>query len=344
MLESGIVPPAPDSTSARKKALIFGVSGQDGAYLAQFLLAKNYAVWGTSRHPASDHPNLRVLGILDRIKLVSCNMVDSAAIREILDAASPDEIYNLAGQTSVSYSFEHPLDTFHSIAGAALNLLECLRLRARDGKPPTRLFHASSAECFGDHGRTPATEQTAFRPKSPYGVAKASAHWHVACFREAFGLYACSGILFNHESPLRPQKFVTQKIVAAVGAIARGGTSKLHLGAIDIFRDWGWAPEYVEAMWLMLQQPEPRDFILATGHTVSLRDFVETAFAAIGRASAGFLVEDPSLLRPTEIQYSCADPSAIREALGWSAQSRMPDIVRLMLEADARAHAAAHVK
>ena len=184
----------------------------------------------------------------------------------------------------------------------------------------------------------PGQRTDSFPAQKPYAVAKASAHWNIACFREAFSLYACSGILFNHESPLRPKKFVTQKVIAAVGAIARGGTAKLHLGAIDIFRDWGWAPEYVEAMWLMLQQPAPRDFILATGHTASLRDFVETAFAVIGRSSEDFLVEDSKLLRPTEIQYSSADPSAIRDALGWSAGNRMPDVVRLMLEADARAH------
>jgi GDPmannose 4,6-dehydratase len=327
-------------SAERKRALIFGVSGQDGASLAQFLLAKDYEVWGTSRHIEGTHPNLCTLGVRDRIELLPCNMLDAGSVREVLDAASPDEIYNLAGQSSVSYSFVHPLETIHSIADAALNLLECVRQRGHT----TRLFHASSAECFGDHGRNPVNELTSFRPKSPYGVGKASAHWQVACFREAYGLYACSGILFNHESPLRPKQFVTRKVIAAVGAIARGGTTKLHLGAIDIFRDWGWAPEYVEAMWLMLQQPAPRDFILATGHTASLRDFVETAFAAIGRDSADFVVEDPSLLRPTEISYICADPSAIREALGWSARNRMPDVVRLMLEADAFAHSAGHVK
>jgi GDPmannose 4,6-dehydratase len=249
----------------------------------------------------------------------------------VLDAADPDEIYNLAGQTSVSYSFVQPVETLRSIAHSTLTLLECIRQRGA----ACRLFHASSAECFGDHGRTPVDERTPFRPKSPYGVAKASAHWQVACYREAFGIHASSGFLFNHESPLRPKKFVTQKVIAAVGAIARGSREKLHLGAIDVFRDWGWAPEYVEAMWLMLQRPTPDDFILATGETHSLREFVETAFATIGCDAADFLVQDGSLLRPTEIQYSYANPRKASEQLGWTAHSKMADVVRLMLHADA---------
>jgi GDPmannose 4,6-dehydratase len=301
--------------------------------LAQFLLANGYDVWGASREAQAAHPNLDALGVTGRINLLACAMTDGASVREVLDAADPDEIYNLAGQTSVSYSFVQPLETLRSIAHSTLNLLECIRQRGVS----CRLFHASSAECFGDHGRTPVNESTPFRPKSPYGVAKASAHWQVACYREAFGVFACSGILFNHESPLRPQKFVTQKVIAAVGAIARGGSDKLHLGAIDVFRDWGWAPEYVEAMWLMLQQPTPDDFIIATGHSHSLRDFVATAFATIGRDSADFLVQDGSLLRPTEVQYSYADVSKAERLLGWTAQSKMPDVVRLMLDADSSA-------
>ncbi len=318
------------------KALIFGVSGQDGAYLARFLLGKGYEVWGTSRESQIVPPNLEALGITAQVRMLACNMTDGASIRQVLDEATPDEIYNLAGQTSVSYSFAQPLETLRSIAHSTLNLLECIRQRGE----PCRLFHASSAECFGDHGTTPVDETTPFRPRSPYGVAKASAHWQLACYREAFGIHASSGILFNHESPLRPQKFVTQKVIAAVGAIARGGHEKLHLGAIDVYRDWGWAPEYVEAMWLMLQQPTPDDYIIATGQSNSLRDFVEAAFQSIGRNSADFLVQDGSLLRPTEIKYSYADPRKIDQALGWSAQNKMADVVRLMLAADAAAHLA----
>ena len=317
-----------------RKALIFGVSGQDGAYLAEFLLNKGYEVWGTSREAQKTPHNLEALGIAAQVNLVACAMNDGTNIRQVLDAANPDEIYNLAGQTSVSYSFVQPLETLRSIAHSTLNLLECIRQRGE----PSRLFHASSAECFGDHGQTPVDETTPFRPRSPYGVAKASAHWQVACYREAYGIHASSGILFNHESPLRPQKFVTQKVIAAVGAIARGSHEKLHLGAIDVYRDWGWAPEYVEAMWLMLQQPTPDDYIIATGQSNSLRDFVDTAFRAIGRDSSEFLVQDGSLLRPTEIKYSYANIHKIGQQLGWAAQYKMADVVRLMLEAEAAAH------
>ena len=316
------------------KALIFGVSGQDGAYLARFLLSKGYQVWGTSREAQVTPPNLEALHIAAQVRVLACNMTDGASIRQVLDEVKPDEIYNLAGQTSVSYSFVQPLETLHSIAHSTLNLLECIRQRGE----PCRLFHASSAECFGDHGKTPVDETTPFTPRSPYGVAKASAHWQVACYREAFGIHASCGILFNHESPLRPRKFVTQKVIAAVGAIARGSKEKLHLGAIDVYRDWGWAPEYVEAMWLMLQQPAPDDFLIATGQTNSLRDFVDTAFARIGLESEPFLVQDGTLLRPTEIQYSYGNPGKIERVLGWSARNKMADVVRLMLAANAAEH------
>lgn len=316
------------------KALIFGVSGQDGAYLSRFLLGKGYQVWGTSREAQVTPPNLEALEITAQVRVLACNMTDGASVRQVLDEANPDEIYNLAGQTSVSYSFVQPLETLHSIAHSTLNLLECIRQRGA----PCRLFHASSAECFGDHGKTPVNETTPFTPRSPYGVAKASAHWQVACYREAFGIHASCGILFNHESPLRAEKFVTRKVIAAVGAIARGSNEKLHLGAIDVYRDWGWAPEYVEAIWLMLQQSVPDDFIIATGQSNSLRDFVEAAFVSIGRKSAEFLVQDGSLLRPTEIKYSYADPRKIEQTLGWSAQNKMADVVRLMLAADAAAN------
>ena len=327
--------PYMQSPADRKKALIFGVSGQDGAYLAQLLLSKGYEVWGNSRNARGAHANLLALGIDDRIRLCRCNMLDSAIILELLEVARPDEIYNLAGQTSVSHSFENPLEAVQSIAHSTLNLLEAVRR----SNLPTRIFHASSAECFGDHGRAPATETTPFRPRSPYAVAKAAAHFQVACYRESFGLYACSGILFNHESPLRPIRFVTQKIVAAAGAISRGERVQLQLGNIDVIRDWGWAPEYVDAMWRMLQQPEPEDFIIATGESHSLRDFVEAAFASIGRDSADFVSHDDRLLRPTEIPCTYADVSKIQRQLGWSASSKMADVVQLMLEADAAAHA-----
>ncbi len=322
-----------ESTSPPKKALIFGVSGQDGAYLAELLLGKGYRVWGTSRNADSAaQENLRRLGILERVTLLPAQMTDPASVRACLEAAEPDEIYNLAGQTSVSMSFEMPVETIKSIAHSTLNLLEAMR------GTKARMFHAGSAECFGNAGKVRLNEESAFRPQSPYGAAKAAAHWQVVSYRECFGVYACNGILFNHESPLRPQKFVTQKVIAAVGAIARGGQEKLRLGAIDVWRDWGWAPEYVDAMWRMLQQPVPDDFIIATGESHSLRDFVESAFANVGKQSAEFLVQDGSLLRPSEIQFSYADVRKIEQKLGWTATRKMADVVRLMLEADAAAH------
>jgi GDPmannose 4,6-dehydratase len=332
MLNSRIVP----ASATRKRALIFGVSGQDGAYLAQLLLARGYHVRGNSRSPHGHHANLHALGIASRIQMCGCNMLDAPSILDLLRSAAPDEIYNLAGQTSVSRSFDNPLEALQSLAHSTLNLLEAVRLHAR----PTRIFHASSAECFGDHGRTPMNESTPFRPLSPYAVAKASAHFQVASYRQCFGLYACSGILFNHESPLRPQRFVTQKIVAAAGAISRGERIQLHLGNIDVVRDWGWAPEYVQAMWRMLQQSAPEDLILATGESHSLRDFIAAAFAHIGRDSAQFVLHDHRLLRPAEVQYSYADPSRTTRQLGWSATSTMHDVVRRMLEADSQAHVA----
>ena len=317
-----------------RKALILGVSGQDGAYLARLLLDKGYEVWGTSRDAAGAHENLRRLGVLDRVKMLSVYLTDLASVLAALDQAQPDEIYNLAGQTSVSLSFQVPLETFHGIALGTLNLLEAMRLM----KSEARLFHAGSSEAFGNAGEVRIDEETPLRPGSPYGVAKAAAHFQVQSYRRSFGLFACTGVLFNHESPLRPQKFVTSKVIAAVGKIARGNREKLHLGAVDVYRDWGWAPEYVEAMWRMLQQPEAEDFIIATGESNTLQDFVDAAFAAIGRSAKEFLELDGSLLRRTEIRYSYANPGKIERVLGWRAKNKMHDVVRLMLAADAEAN------
>ena len=321
-------------TETPKKALIFGVSGQDGAYLAEFLLGKGYQVSGASRDANATHPNLLTLGIRDGVRLLSAQMDDQASVREAIATVEPDEIYNLAGQTSVSLSFERPLQTIREIGQGSLHVLEALRVLGAK----SRFFHAGSSECFGNAGRSPLNEESCLRPQSPYGAAKAAAQLQVSSYRASFGLFACTGILFNHESPLRPRTFVTQKVIAAVGEIARGSRDQLKLGNIDVFRDWGWAPEYVQAMWLILQHDRPEDFIIATGESHSLREFVDTAFAAIGRDSAEFLALDGQLLRPTEIQYSYADAGKIERLLGWRAQRRMPDVIRLMLEADESAH------
>ena len=222
--------------------------------------------------------NLSYLGIRNQIKLDSMSLNDFRSVLQVLTKYQPDEIYNLAGQSSVGLSFQQPVETLESIATGTLNLLEAIRFIGAKIK----LYNASSSECFGDLGGQPATEITPFRPRSPYAVAKSAAFWEVANYREAYNLFACSGILFNHESTLRPQRFVTQKIASVVCKIAKGSNEKLHLGNISVQRDWGWAPEYVKAMFLMLQQDEPDDYIIATGETYSLQDFVLEAFTSVG--------------------------------------------------------------
>ena len=261
-----------------KKALICGVSGQDGAYLAQLLLTKGYEVWGTSRDAQmSTFRNLKTLGIFDDVNKVSMAINDFRSVLQALDQVKPDEIYNLSGQSSVGLSFEQPMETLESIATGTLNLLEVLRFMDSQA----RLYNAGTSECFGETGDKPATETTSFHPRSPYAVAKAAAHWAIVNYREAYNINACSGILYNHESPLRPQRFVTKKIILAACRIANGSDEKLQLGNLSIMRDWGWAPEYVEAMWRMLQQDKVDDYIIATGHTYSLEEFVENAFSQL---------------------------------------------------------------
>lgn len=313
-----------------KTALIIGISGQDGTYLAEVLLGKGYRVVGTSRDAQMSHfGSLRKAGVFERIKLESMAIVDFRSVLQILDAVAPDEIYNLAGQSSVSLSFNQPVETFESISIGTLNLLEALRF-LRSG---ARLYNASSSECFGNTNGEPADENTPFRPRSPYGVAKAAAFWEVANYREAYSLFACSGILFNHESPLRPRRFVTQKIVDAACSIAEGRMARLELGNIQIQRDWGWAPEYVQAMWQMLQRDTPDDFVIATGVTSRLEDFVAQAFSAVGLDWRNYVRTDPSLLRPTDIEIGRADPGKAARELGWTAAFTMPDVVRMMVAA-----------
>lgn len=313
-----------------KTALICGVSGQDGAYLAQLLLSKGYLVCGTSRDAQmSSFKNLVRLGIRDQVKLESMSLNDFRSVLQILTKIQPEEVYNLAGQSSVGLSFHQPVETLESVTVGTLNLLEAIRFTGR----PIKLYNAGSSECFGDIGTKAADETTPFRPRSPYAVAKAAAFWEVANYRDAYGLFACSGILFNHESPLRPERFVTQKIIAAACRIADGSQEKLHLGNISISRDWGWAPEYVEAMYLMMQQHESDDYVIATGETAKLEDFVVEAFACAGLDWQDHVVTDASLLRPTDITMGRGDPFKAKERLGWQAQAKMNDVVRMMIEA-----------
>jgi GDPmannose 4,6-dehydratase len=314
-----------------KTALICGISGQDGAYLAKFLLGKNYAVVGTSRDAQmSSFHNLSCLGIKESVMLESMAITDFRSVLQVLMRVKPDEVYNLAGQSSVWLSFQQPVETLESITIGTLNLLEAIRFNASDIK----FYNACSGESFGDTKGIPANESTPFKPQSPYAVAKAAAFWEVANYREAYGLYACSGILFNHESPLRPERFVTKKIVNAACKIASGSKEKLRLGNMSIKRDWGWAPEYVEAMWMMLQQDKPEDFVIATGKSYSLEDFVKAAFSHFDLNWRNYVELDSQLLRPTDLSEGLGDPAKANVKLGWKAKSQMHDVIKKMIEAE----------
>jgi len=311
------------------RALICGVGGQDGAYLAQFLLDKGYEVIGTSRDAtSSSFDSLRQLGIFDRVKTVSMAINDFRSVLHTVKLFAPDEIYNLAGQTSVGLSFEQPVETMESIAGGTLNLLEAIRFVDR----PIRFYNAGSSESFGDTGNAQADENTPFHPRSPYAIAKASAYWQVSNYREAYGLFACTGILFNHESPLRPSRFVTQKIVHGAARIAKGELQSLSLGNISIERDWGWAPDYVQAMWMMLNADAPDDFVIATGRTVSLEYFVGRVFEQFGLDWKDWVKVDQRLLRPTDIQVGRANPAKARAKLGWSHRLDVDSVIARMCE------------
>lgn len=318
-----------------RRALICGVGGQDGAYLAQLLLDKGYQVFGTSRDAnAQRFAGLASLGLTGRVRLLSMAPNDFRSVLQTLRLSAPDEIYNLAGQSSVGLSFEQPVETIESISMGTLNLLEAIRFADR----PIRLYSAGSSECFGDTGTQRASETTPFRPRSPYAVAKACAHNLVANYREAYGMHASTGILFNHESPLRPERFVTQKIVRSAARIAQGTADALTIGNLDIHRDWGWAPEYVEAMWRMLQQPEPGDCVIATGRTVSLEEFVALAFSHFGLDWRHHVRHDATLLRPSDIRFGAADPSLARDKLGWQASVTLEECVARMCRAAESGH------
>ena len=319
-----------------KRALICGVAGQDGALLARLLVGEGYEVFGTSRDAeTASFRNLDALGIRDHVRTVSMTLTDFRSVLQVISHVRPDEVYNLAGQTSVGLSFALPVETLESISVGTLNLLEVLRFTAL----PARLYNACSTECFGSTGGAPADEETAFRPRSPYAVAKAAAFWQVATYREAYGLFACSGILSNHESALRPERFVTQKIVAAACRIAGGSPERLLLGNVDVVRDWGWADEYVRAMHAMLQQPAPDDFVIATGESRSLAAFVADAFACAGLDWRDHVSTSPSLLRPSDHAESRLDASKAARVLGWTATTRGADVARRLVEARlGRAH------
>ena len=268
------------------------------------------------------------MNIQDNIEYLNLSLHEPDQIIKLLEQIQPDEIYNLAGQSSVSVSFEEPLQTYDSLIQGAINILESIRKLDAN----IRYYNAGSSECFGNTGDYKATETTQFRPRSPYASAKASVYWLVEIYRRSYGLFACSGILFNHESPLRPNKFVSKKIIQSLCRIVEGQQSKLLLGNVNIMRDWGWAPEYVVAMWQMLQQDKPEDFVIATGRSYTLENFLDRAFAHFNLQWQDYVEFDNALLRPSDIEKSVADPTKARNILGWNAEYAMPEIINMLIE------------
>lgn len=320
-----------------RTALICGISGQDGAYLGKLLLEKGYHVVGTSRDSQlSSFDNLERLHIRDDVERCSMVLSDFRSTLQTLAKVKPDEVYNLAGPSSVALSFEQPIPAVESITLGTLHLLESIRFLER----PIRLYNASSSECFGDTGSRGGNERTPFFPRSPYAVAKAAAHWIVNSYRESYCLWAVNGILFNHKSSLRPERFVTRKIVVAACHIKAGSQTKLRLGNLAIQRDWGWAPEYVDAMWRMMQRDLPDDLVIGTGVIYSLEEFVSHTFGALGLRWQDHVERDNVLIRPSEIMFSKANPARAEEKIGWKAKVTMPDVVSKMIDAELQSAAA----
>jgi len=315
--------------TTNKCALIFGISGQDGAYLARLLLDKGYEVHGTSRDVDNrDFSSLSALAVRERVQLHSVSLLDFRNLVQVISTVRPDEIYHLAGQSSVGLSFSQPLETMESTALGTVQVLEAIRYLGL----PVRFYNAASSECFGQVPEgSSCDESTHFHPRSPYAVAKSAAFWATANYREAYGLFACSGILFNHESPLRPKRFVTRKIVSSAVAIARGSREKLVLGNLNVFRDWGYAAEYVDAMWRMLQADEAEDFVIATGSSCSLEDFVGRVFSHLSLDWKEHVEIDSSLFRPSDIHYNCGNPTKAARQLGWKAEMQLDQLVGLLV-------------
>jgi GDPmannose 4,6-dehydratase len=312
-------------------ALITGITGQDGAYLAQLLLEKGYRVVGAFRRASTVNTfRLDTLGITGEVELVPFDLTDHGNMRRVIDAVAPNEVYNLAAQSFVGVSFEQPVTTGEITGVGVVRLLEAIR----EANPGIRFYQASTSEMFGKAQTTPQNETTSFYPRSPYAVSKVYAHWSTVNYREAYGMHASSGILFNHESPLRGAEFVTRKITLAAARIKYGLQNELKLGNLDARRDWGYAKEYVEAMWLMLQQPEPEDYVIATGESHSVQEFVEAAFEAAKLDWKHYIVTDPALLRPAEVDFLLGDISKAREKLGWVPKITFKDLIGIMVEND----------
>lgn len=315
----------------KKRALITGITGQDGAYLAQLLLSKGYEVFGTFRRTSTiNTKRLNYLGIQDHIKLIPCDLLDMGNIIKVLNEVQPHEVYNLAAQSFVGVSFEQPVVTGEITGLGVTRLLDAIKLADDE----IRFYQASTSEMFGQVQEIPQNEKTPFYPRSPYGIAKLYAHWMTVNYRESYNMYACSGILFNHESPLRGEEFVTRKITQTVARIRHGQENELRLGNLDAKRDWGYAPEYVEAMWLMLQKGKPEDFVVATGEAHTVREFVEAAFSYVDLDWKDYVVVDPAFYRPAEVELLIGDCSKAKEKLGWQPKIKFEDLVGLMVEAD----------
>jgi GDPmannose 4,6-dehydratase len=310
-------------------ALITGVTGQDGSYLAELLLSKGYRVVGVVRRTSHDSYE-RIGHLLDRLQIVPADLLDQHSLTTVIRDVQPDEVYNLAAQSFVPTSWSQPVLTGEFTALGVTRLLEAVRLAC----PAARFYQASSSEMFGKAEETPQRETTPFHPRSPYGVAKVYGHWITVNYRESYGAYAVSGILFNHESPRRGLEFVTRKISDGVARIALGRARELRLGNLEARRDWGFAGDYVEAMWLMLQHPSPEDYVVGTGETHAVREFAEVAFAHVGLAWQEHVVVDPQLVRPAEVDLLQADGTKARERLGWRPRVSFSELVVMMVEAD----------
>ena len=316
-------------------ALVTGVTGQDGSYLAELLLAKGYRVVGVVRR-SSTTPYERIAHLVDRVELISADLLDQHSLVEAMAACNPDEIYNLAAQSFVQTSWTQPVLTGEFTALGVTRMLEAMRRVA----PKARFYQASSSEQFGKVLETPQRESTPFYPRSPYGVAKVYGHWITVNYRESYGLYAVSGILFNHESPRRGLEFVTRKVTDAAARISLGFQHELRLGTLEARRDWGFAGDYVDAMWRMLQQPSPDDYVIGTGETHSVRELCEVAFARVGLDWRKYVVQDERFMRPAEVDLLVADATKARQRLGWTPNVDFRQLVEMMVDADLARHRA----
>jgi GDPmannose 4,6-dehydratase len=317
------------SAEKPRRALVTGITGQDGSYLAELLLEKGYQVFGTTRRTSTDRLD-RIEHLLPRVELLSADLLDQNSLQSALQETRPHEVYNLAAQSFVPTSWRQPVLTAEFTAVGVTRLLEAVRLV----DPAIRFYQASSSEMFGKVSETPQNERTPFHPRSPYGVAKVYGHWITVNYRESYGLFACSGILFNHESPRRGLEFVTRKVSDGAARIKLGLVRELRLGNLDARRDWGYAGDYVEAMWLMLQQPEPDDYVIATGEMHSVRDLVEIAFERVGLDWRSHVAVDPRFVRPAEVDLLLGDASKARSRLGWKPRLGFRELVERMVDAD----------